>query len=72
MSRLPSAWANPLDDPLAVTVAGLLLVLLVRLTPLTLPLALALAVLSALGLAKEDNKMMTSKNAKNKAIGIKQ
>ncbi|MCX5946842.1 MAG: hypothetical protein NTY67_01175 [Cyanobacteria bacterium] len=51
MSRLPSAWTNPLDDPLAVTVAGLLLVLLVRLTPLTLPLALALAVLSALGVA---------------------
>jgi hypothetical protein len=40
MSRLPSAWANPLDDPLAVTVAGLLLVLLVRITPLALPLAL--------------------------------
>jgi hypothetical protein len=51
MSRLPSAWANPLDHPLAVTVAGLLLVLLVRLTPLALPLALALAVLTALGLA---------------------
>ena len=51
MSPLPSAWANPLDDPLAVAVAGLLLVLLVRLTPLALPLALTLAVLIALGLA---------------------
>ena len=51
MSRLPSAWTNPLDDPLAMAAAGLLLVLLVRLTPLALPLALPLAVLSALGLA---------------------
>jgi len=51
MSRLPSAWTNPLDDPLAMAAAGLLLVLLVRLTPLALPLALTLAVLSALGLA---------------------
>ena len=38
------AWANPLDDPLAVTLAGLLLVALVRLTPLGLPLALVVAV----------------------------
>lgn len=50
MSRQPSAWANPLDDPLAMAVAGLLLVLLVRLSPLALPLALPLAVLIALGL----------------------
>ena len=60
MSRLPSAWANPLDDPQAVAVAGLLLVLLVRLTPLALPLALVLAVLSALGLtllrARQDRR----------------
>ena len=60
MSRLPSAWANPLDDPQAVAVAGLLLVLLVRLTPLALPLALVLAVLSELGLtllrARQDRR----------------
>lgn len=51
MSRQPSTWANPLDDPLTMAVAGLLLVLLVRLTPVGLPLALPLAVLIALGLA---------------------
>jgi chromosome segregation ATPase len=45
MSRLPFTLANPLDDPLAMAEAGLLLVLLVRLTPLGLPLALPLAVL---------------------------
>jgi len=37
------AWANPLDDPLAVALAGVLLVALVRLTPLGLPLALVVA-----------------------------
>jgi chromosome segregation ATPase len=51
MSRLSFTLANPLDDPQAIAVAGLLLVLLVRLTPLALPLALPLAVLMALGLA---------------------
>ena len=51
MSRLPFTSANPLDDPLAMAVAGLLLVLLVRLSPVGLALALPLAVLIALGLA---------------------
>ncbi len=41
------AWANPLDDPLAVALAGLLLVALARLTPLGRPLALLVAVFAA-------------------------
>jgi len=51
MARHPSAWANPLDDPLAMAAAGLLLVLLVRLTPLGLPLALLVGAIAATGLA---------------------
>ena len=51
MARHPFAWANPLDDPLAMAVAGLLLVLLVRLTPLGLPLALLVGAIAAAGLA---------------------
>jgi chromosome segregation ATPase len=51
MARHPSAWANPLDDPLAMAAAGLLLVLLVRLTPLGLPLALLVGAIAAAGLA---------------------
>jgi hypothetical protein len=51
MVRRSTAWANPLDDPLAVAAAGLLLVLLVRLTPLGLPLGLLVGALSAVALA---------------------
>jgi hypothetical protein len=43
---------NPLDDPLAVAAAGLLLVALTRLTPLGLPLSLPLSVLAAFGLTQ--------------------
>jgi hypothetical protein len=42
---------NPLDDPLAVALAGLVLVLLARFTPLGLGLALVVAVPLALALA---------------------
>ncbi|MFM7548578.1 MAG: hypothetical protein ACKO8I_06830 [Cyanobacteriota bacterium] len=52
MSRSPFTWANPLDDPPAVAVAGLLLVLLTRLAAVDLPLALLIAMVSALGLAR--------------------
>jgi len=51
MARPTPFWANPLDDPLAVAAAGLLLVLLAQLTPLGLPLALPLAAAAAWGLA---------------------
>jgi hypothetical protein len=46
-----AAWPNPLDDPLAVAVAGLALVLLTRLAGLPLWLTVPLAVALALGLA---------------------
>lgn len=52
MSRSPFIWANPLDDPPAVAVAGLLLVLLTRLAAVDLSLALLIAMVSALGLAR--------------------
>lgn len=47
MARSRSAWPNPLDDPLAMTAAGLLLVVLARATGLGLPLALLSAALAA-------------------------
>ena len=51
MARLSLPWVDPLADPLAVAAAGLLLVLLTRLTSLGLPMALLIAVLMAEGLA---------------------
>jgi hypothetical protein len=51
MARLSGPWVDPLTDPLAVAAAGLLLVLLTRLTPLGLGPALAIAALGAEGLA---------------------
>jgi hypothetical protein len=48
----PSPWSNPLDDPAAVAVAGVALVLLTRLASvplgLALPVAVALAVILSL------------------------
>ncbi|MEB3324947.1 MAG: hypothetical protein VKM17_06370 [Cyanobacteriota bacterium] len=46
----PTAWPNPLDDPLAVAAAGAALVLLTRLVGLPLWCTLPLAVALALGL----------------------
>jgi hypothetical protein len=51
MARLSLPWVDPLADPLAVAAAGLLLVLLTRLTSLGLPMALLIAALMAEGLA---------------------
>lgn len=51
MSPPSISWANPLDDPIAVAISGGLLVLLVRLSVVTLPLGLAIAVGAAVGLA---------------------
>ena len=55
MARRSAVWAhsvvNPLYDPLAVALAGVLLVALVRLTPLGLPLALVVALPSGWVLA---------------------
>jgi len=51
MARSSSPWVQPLDDPLAVAAAGLLLVLLTRLTSLGLAPALLIAALAAEGLA---------------------
>ena len=50
MSR-PTSWPNPLDHPLAVAVAGLLLVLLSQSGVLALGLALPLAIAVAFALA---------------------
>lgn len=49
---VPTAWPNPLDHPLAMAVAGLVLVLLTRLAFAPLWLALPLALALALGLAQ--------------------
>jgi hypothetical protein len=51
MTARGGSWPNPLDDPLAVAVGGLLLVLLVRLAGLPLALGLLLGVSATLGLA---------------------
>lgn len=52
MASPSSALVNPLDDPGAVAVAGLLLVILNRLTALGLPLSALIAVVASLGLAQ--------------------
>jgi hypothetical protein len=52
MASPSSALVNPLDDPGAVAVAGLLLVILTRLTALGLPLSALIAVVASLGLAQ--------------------
>jgi len=51
MSRPFPALVQPLDDPLAMAVAGVLLVVLVRLTPLGLPLGLVVGVVTAFAVA---------------------
>jgi hypothetical protein len=50
MAARSGSWPNPLDDPLAVAVGGLLLVLLVRLGQLPLALGLLVGVGATLGL----------------------
>lgn len=51
MAGRPGRWPNPLDDPLAMAVGALLLVLLVRLGQLPLALGLLVGVIATLGIA---------------------
>jgi hypothetical protein len=52
MAPRPSPWVQPLDRPLAIAAAGLLLVALTRLTPLGLLPSLLIAVPAAVGLSQ--------------------
>jgi len=52
MAPRPSAWVQPLDRPLAIAAAGLLLVALTRLTPLGLLPSLLIAAPVAVGLSQ--------------------